>query len=81
MDVARLLIEAGAAIDKARDNGRSPLLMASQDGHVEVVKTLLDSGADATWVEISGDPLGGSQENESPRDRVLLKAAIAAAQP
>ena len=38
MDVARLLIEAGADIDKARDDGCTPLYIASQKGHVEVAR-------------------------------------------
>ena len=48
VDVARLLIEAGADIDEAKYDGATPLFIASQRGHVEVVKALLDGGADAT---------------------------------
>ena len=54
LDVARLLIEAGADIDKAVDGGYTPLYIASQEGHLEVVKTLLDSGADATLATKDG---------------------------
>jgi ankyrin repeat protein len=47
----RLLLEKGASIDKAKDNGATPLLMASQKGHVDTVRLLLEKGAsiDKAW--------------------------------
>jgi ankyrin repeat protein len=47
VNVARLLIEAGADIDMAEDNGVTPLCIASHRGRVEIVRVLLDGGADA----------------------------------
>ena len=42
----RALLSAGAQVDLARaDTGASPLWMACQAGHVDVIRTLLASGA------------------------------------
>ena len=40
-----MLIEAGADVDKARDDGTTPLLMAAQEGRVEAVRVLLEQGS------------------------------------
>ena len=40
---ARLLIERRCAINEARDSGASPLYGACQEGHVELVKLLLET--------------------------------------
>jgi ankyrin repeat protein len=40
------LLQGGADVDKAADGGATPLLMASQEGHVPVVQALLQGGAD-----------------------------------
>ena len=42
----RLLIEAGADLDKANNDGWTPLWIASQNGHLEVVRLLVEAGAD-----------------------------------
>lgn len=39
------LIERGADIDAANENGYTPLMVASQNGYVKVVKLLIDVGA------------------------------------
>lgn len=44
--VVRLLIERGATIDDVRDR-ISPLTVATECGHLEIVRILLDAGADA----------------------------------
>jgi ankyrin repeat protein len=33
LEVVRELLARGAAVDAARDNGATPLFVASQDGH------------------------------------------------
>jgi ankyrin repeat protein len=56
VEVARLLIEAGADIDKAKDNGVTPLYVASQNGHVEVARLLIEAGADIDKAADNGPP-------------------------
>lgn len=46
--VAALLLENHAYIDAASPNGTTPLMMASQYGSADIVKFLLDEGADPT---------------------------------
>ncbi|PVH69559.1 hypothetical protein DL98DRAFT_379282, partial [Cadophora sp. DSE1049] len=41
-----LLLEKGANVNAADNDGAAPLLWASRKGHVEVIKLLLDKGAD-----------------------------------
>ena len=42
----RALIEAGADVNKARDNSVTPLLIAAHQGHAAVVRALIELGAD-----------------------------------
>lgn len=44
--MAKLLISAGADVNKALHEEGTPLFIASQQGHIEVVKLLLMAGAD-----------------------------------
>ena len=45
-EVANPKYEEAADVDKAANYGRTPLFMASQDGHLEVVRLLVEKGAD-----------------------------------
>ena len=52
LDAARLLVEAGANINKPDPNGITPLLMAITNGQLPVAQFLVDRGADlkaADW--------------------------------
>eukprot|EP00972_Heterocapsa_arctica_P041999 6193943-Heterocapsa_arctica.AAC.1 len=44
--VVRLLLEAGADKDKVRQDGDTPLMFASRNGHLELAHLLLTAGAD-----------------------------------
>ncbi|KAH8045880.1 hypothetical protein JL720_16541 [Aureococcus anophagefferens] len=39
-------VARGADVDKAEEDGWTPLFMASQDGHAAIAALLLDRGAD-----------------------------------
>jgi cytohesin len=41
----RALIEAGADVNKATDNGGTPLVVAVKSGHETVVRALIEAGA------------------------------------
>ena len=46
VDAVRNLIEGGADVNKARDDGVTPLYWAALQGHEAVVKALIEAGAD-----------------------------------
>ena len=46
VDVARLLLDKGAEVDRACEDGRTPLYIACQNGHVDAARLLLDKGAE-----------------------------------
>ena len=41
-DVVQYLVEQGASLDKAGNNGWTPLLVAAYEGHLEIVRYLLE---------------------------------------
>ena len=45
VDVARLLLDKGAEVDRADKDGATPLYIACQQGHVDVARLLLERGA------------------------------------
>jgi hypothetical protein len=76
VEVARLLIEAGADIDKARIMGPPPCIIASQNGHVEVARLLIEAGADIDKAKddgatplfsLTGGPCGGGEGSSQRR--------------
>jgi ankyrin repeat protein len=46
IEVARLLVEAGADKDKVSTDGSTPLYVACEQGHIEVVQLLVEAGSD-----------------------------------
>jgi ankyrin repeat protein len=54
VDVARVLIEAGADVNKRCEHGRTALHMAAAWGHADVAELLLENGADPTIVDDEG---------------------------
>ena len=54
VDVTRVLIEAGADVNKRCEHGRTALHMAAAWGHADVAQLLLENGADPTLVDDEG---------------------------
>ena len=76
MDIVRLLLERGALIDKAKDNGDTPLIIASEEGHVDTVRLLLEKGASIEEVDNDGDtPLTTARDNGHSEIVHLLELA------
>ena len=46
VDAARLLLDNGAEVDRANQNGATPLHIACCTGHVDLARLLLDNGAE-----------------------------------
>ena len=46
VDVAKLLIKAGAIVNQASKDGESPLYIAASNGHVDLVKVIIEAGGD-----------------------------------
>ena len=54
VEVARLLITAGAEINRQCEHGRTALQMAAAWGHLDVVQLLIEHGADPTIRDDNG---------------------------
>lgn len=78
VEVARLLLEAGAATDKDDPGYCTPLSASAMCGHVEVVQLLLEAGADRDKVSDRGTPLSwAAYEGHVEVARSLLQAGAA----
>jgi ankyrin repeat protein len=53
-DVLTLLLEKGADVNLARNDGSTPAFMASQMGHADVLTLLLEKGADVNLTNNNG---------------------------
>jgi ankyrin repeat protein len=79
--IRELLDENPAAIHEAPRNGRRPLSAAVEFGHADIVRLLLERGADPNWPEL-GSPTGGSLQRAAGagnREWVELLAELAGA--
>jgi len=85
-EVARLLIAHGAELDARALGGTTPLLEAARYRHSEVVRVLLDAGADLhltrrVWRDEEESPLQvsvrGLADGHSTQDPVSMKALLA----
>ena len=55
LSAAKWLVERGGAkVDQARNDGVTPLIVSSQNGHAEVVKLLLANGAKVNQISNHG---------------------------
>ena len=65
-DIVRCLLGAGAAVNQAMPDGRTPLYFAAWAGHVDVVRCLLSHGATADKpMQVSVTILPASHTNDS----------------
>ena len=75
-EAVKLLIEAGADVNKAANRGRTPLYTAVHDGLIEVAKVLIEAGADVNKATKYGStPLKAASEEYHTEIVELLKAA------
>lgn len=64
MSLVQYLASVGSDLDKAESYGATPLLIAAQKGHVEVVKCLADAGADLNKTDTDGvTPMYSAAQN------------------
>ena len=54
VDVARLLLDNGAEVNRAKKDGATPLYIACEKGHVDAARLLLDKGADMNRAKENG---------------------------
>ena len=80
--LVRLLLTAKADVNAAENDGKTPLMSASANGHLEVVQALLAASADVNARQ--GDGSNGlmlALQNDHPEVAKLLTSAIAAYPP
>ena len=80
---ARLLLEAGAAVDAKNEQGTTPLMLACMTGHVEAARLLLEKGADRSLPSPTGhtvledlDMFGHPEEKKAALRALLSTGAM-----
>ena len=77
LDAARLLVEAGADVNRADPNGITPLVMAITNGQIDVAAVARRThGADR-----EGAPTGGGARRSGRRSRSATSPSAAARRP
>jgi ankyrin repeat protein len=73
IEVAKLLLDAGAAIDAVDNRGRSALMIAAERGDGAVVEFLLSRGADPSIADHSGKRAFELAASEGVREKLRAK--------
>ena len=74
LEIVRMLIEAGADINKLTNNGRTPLCFAATGGHPEATKILIDAGADLNISSPLREAIEGANSDGRPKYRRRCQA-------
>ena len=73
LEIAELLVRAGANVNRANDYGTTPLWLACSNGNIAIVETLLQAGANPNAALASGEtPLMAASEKSIEIARLLL---------
>jgi ankyrin repeat protein len=72
------LCESGVAVNERNENGHSPLMLASYNGHYDATKLLLSLGADANSVDESSNSIlmGVIFKGHTPIFELLVEAGV-----
>jgi ankyrin repeat protein len=74
VEVARLLVDAGAPLETADARGATPLLVASGSADAEVLRLLLDSGAQVSTQDNQGNTPLHMSSNDDDTTSLLIAA-------
>ena len=75
-DLAQMLIDAGADVDKTGKDGQTPLMVAAKLGNAGIVQVLIDAGAYLNDTDATGrTPLTLAEERRHKQTVELLRAA------
>ena len=79
LEIVKLLLDAGGLMLISQDNdGNTPLYWAAYNGHLEIVKLLLDNHADANLQNNDGKaPLDAAKEKGQSAIIELLRQQLA----
>ena len=70
VETVRLLLARGARIDDADNRGRTPLMIAAERGHAEIVAVLIEAGADPARRDKDGKSAADLARDEALRQRL-----------
>ena len=74
MEVVKLLLtEGNAEVDKPNNNGSTPLYISADSGNTEVVRLLVEGGADANIAVDGWTPLEAAREEDHEAIVALLQ--------